>query len=135
MDNCVFCQIVAKKIPANVVYEDQDFLAFLDIRPLTRGNTLVIPKKHYRWVIDVDSFGDYWQAAKKVARGIEAAFSPEWTCFLTLGLEVDHAHIRVIPRYKNDLHGVVVDIDKFENYDQETMDQISETIKSKIGGV
>src|SRR3989344_146304 len=110
---CIFCQIVKGKIPAMIVYEDKDFMAFLDIRPLTRGNTLVIPKKHHRWVIDVADFGAYWQVAKTVGLAISKAFQPDWVCFLTLGLEVDHAHIRVIPRYKDDLHGVVVDIDKF----------------------
>ncbi|MCX6705850.1 MAG: HIT domain-containing protein, partial [Candidatus Woesebacteria bacterium] len=67
MDNCIFCKIVKGEIPCYKVYEDNNFLAFLDIKPLTRGNSLLISKKHYRWVYDVPDFGSYWEAAKKVA--------------------------------------------------------------------
>ena len=122
---CVFCQIVKGKIPSYTVYQDKDFVAFLDVRPLTKGNTLVIPKQHYRWVMDVPNFGAYWEVAKKVGRASEKALVAEWVSFVTLGLEVAHAHIRVVPRYKGDLHSVVIDIDKYERLSREEMKKIA----------
>jgi len=71
MDDCIFCKIVKGEIPAFKVYEDNDFLAFLDINPISVGHTLLIPKKHYRWVYDVPNFGEYWQVAQKIALSIK----------------------------------------------------------------
>ena len=67
MRECIFCKIVAGELPSYKVYEDANFLAFLDIYPRTKGHTLVIPKKHYQWVYDVPEFGKYWEIAKKIA--------------------------------------------------------------------
>ena len=65
--DCIFCKIVAGEIPSHKVYEDSDYLAFLDIRPLNPGHTLVVPKKHYRWVWDDPDIGKYYQAVGRVA--------------------------------------------------------------------
>lgn len=119
-------------MPSYKVYEDADFMAFLDIRPLTKGNCLVIPKKHYRWVFDVPNFGAYFEVARKVGLASQEAFDSKWISLLTLGWEVPHAHIRVIPRYEHDLHGPVVDIDKFEKFSDDEMKKISANIKALI---
>lgn len=132
MNDCIFCAIVREESSAYKVYEDENFLAFLDTRPLTKGNSLVIPKQHFRWTYDVSNFGEYFETAKKVGLATQSAFGAEWICFLTLGLEVPHAHIRVIPRYKADLHGVVVDIGKWENYTEEEMKEIAEGIRQSL---
>ena len=58
MQDCIFCKIVAGEIPCRKVYEDDNFLAFFDVRPLNLGHTLVIPKKHCRWVWDVDNIDE-----------------------------------------------------------------------------
>ncbi|MBI2543539.1 MAG: HIT domain-containing protein [Candidatus Aenigmarchaeota archaeon] len=129
---CIFCAIVANQIPALKVYEDDNFIAFLDIRPLTKGNCLVIPKKHYIWTYDVPNFGDYFEVARKVGLAAQKAFGAKWICFLTLGLEVQHAHIRVVPRYEKDLHGIVVDINVNEKFSEEEMKEIAEELKSAI---
>ncbi|PIV68110.1 MAG: hypothetical protein COS07_05265, partial [Candidatus Aenigmarchaeota archaeon CG01_land_8_20_14_3_00_37_9] len=67
MNDCIFCKIVKGDIPCFKVYEDEKFLGFLDIKPLNPGNSLLITKEHYRWVYDVPGFGNYWEAAKKLA--------------------------------------------------------------------
>lgn len=103
-DNCLFCQIVAGSIPAHIVYEDDLFLGFLDIKPLNPGNSLLIPKVHYRWVTDVPQFGGYWDAAKKIALSTLPLVGADYISYLTLGMEVPHAHIRIIPRFYNDSH-------------------------------
>lgn len=129
---CIFCKIVSKQIPGYTVYEDDKFLSFLDIHPLTKGNCLVIPKKHYQWTYDVPEFGDYFEIAKKVGLAAQKAFSAEWICFLTLGLEVPHAHIRVIPRYPGDKHGEVVNLSLTENYSTKQMAAIATKITANL---
>ncbi len=97
MENCIFCKIVSKEIPANVVYEDADFLAFLDIRPQSPGHALVIPKKHYRWVWDVPNAGAYFEVVKKIALAQKKAFKTDFVLSKIIGEEVPHAHIWVFP--------------------------------------
>lgn len=132
MKDCLFCKIVKGEIPCYKVYEDDDFVAFLDIRPLTKGNFLAVTKKHYRWAIDVPNFGDYFEVAKKVGLAAQRAFGAEWISFLTLGLEVPHAHIRVIPRYKKDLHKGLVDIEVFEKFSDEEMRETRDKIRRAL---
>lgn len=100
--DCIFCKIVIGEVPCHKVYEDELFLGFLDIFPLSKGNTLLIPKVHYRWVNDVPQFGQYWETAKKIGNRIEKRLGALSTSYLTLGEEVPHAHIRIIPRYGAD---------------------------------
>jgi len=62
--NCIFCKIVKGEIPAYKIYEDENFLAFLDINPQSPGHTQVIPKRHYRWVWDIPNVGAYFEVVK-----------------------------------------------------------------------
>lgn len=103
MIDCVFCKIVKGEIPCHKIYEDDNFLAFLDINPVSFGHTLLIPKNHFRWVYDVSNFGEYWKVAQKIALAIqESSLNPKYISFLTMGDDVAHAHIHIIPRYNND---------------------------------
>jgi histidine triad (HIT) family protein len=98
MENCIFCKIVKKELPSHVVYEDLDFLAFLSISPDAPGHTLVIPKSHHRWVWDYPNLGAYYEVARKIARAQQKAFGEELIVSKTVGDEVPHAHIHVLPR-------------------------------------
>ncbi len=102
MEGCVFCKIIKGELPCYKVYEDGKFFALLDHRPLNPGNVLLIPKKHYRWVYDVSDFGEYWETAKKIGMVVKSAVKADSINFLTIGEEVPHAHIRIIPRYTGD---------------------------------
>ncbi|MDD4785285.1 MAG: HIT domain-containing protein [Candidatus Shapirobacteria bacterium] len=103
MDDCIFCKIVKGEIPCHKIYEDDKFLAFLDINPVSLGHTLLIPKIHYRWVYDLPNFSEYCQLAQKIALNIKnSTLNPEFISFLTMGNEVPHAHIHIIPRSQND---------------------------------
>src|SRR5574343_2031009 len=95
--NCIFCKIVAKEIPAETVYEDARFVAFLDIRPLSPGHTLIIPKDHYRWVWDVPQIEQYFLVAQKVALALRTAFGTDAILSKIVGEEIEHAHIWVFP--------------------------------------
>lgn len=112
MNDCIFCKIVKKELPSHTIYEDDDFLAFLDIRPLSPGHTLVIPKKHYRWVWDVPNAGSYFEVARRIALAQQQAFGPiQEVHSRIVGEEVPHAHIWLYPDPqkalgdKNDLKG------------------------------
>lgn len=95
--NCIFCKIVAGEIPAYKVYEDENFLAFLDINPRSPGHVQVIPKDHVRWVWDVPNAGEYFEVAKKVAMAQRQAFNTESIWSRVVGDEVPHAHIWIFP--------------------------------------
>lgn len=97
MTDCIFCKLVSGEIPATKVYEDEKFLAFLDIHPQTPGHTQVIPKQHYRWVWDVPDAGEYFEVVKKIANAQRTAFETEWILSKVVGDEVPHAHIWVFP--------------------------------------
>lgn len=97
MTDCIFCKIANKEIPANIVYEDADFIAFLDINPLSPGHTLVVPKKHYRWVWDVPEIKEYFGVAAKVALAERKAFGNEMIRSKVVGEDVPHAHIWIYP--------------------------------------
>lgn len=96
-DNCVFCKIVKKEIPAHVVYEDEDFIAFLDINPRSAGHVQVIPKTHYRWVWDVPNVSKYFEIVRKIAKAQQRAFSIEGIWSRVTGEDVPHAHIWIFP--------------------------------------
>jgi histidine triad (HIT) family protein len=98
---CIFCKIINGQIPSYKVYEDELFLGFLDIFPLSKGNTLLIPKKHVRWVDDVPEFGLYWEAARTISNKLKVKLGAKSISYLTFGEEVFHAHIRIIPRYSD----------------------------------
>lgn len=97
MKDCIFCKIVNKEIPANIVYEDDDFLAFLDIHPQSPGHAQIIPKKHYRWVWDVPQLGKYFEVVGRIAKAQQKAFNNEWVLSRVVGDEVLHAHIWAFP--------------------------------------
>lgn len=103
MDDCIFCKIISGQIPCHKINENDQFLAFLDINPFTEGHTIIIPKIHYRWVYDLPNFGDYWIFAQKTTRILQGKLRPLFFTYLTMGNEVPHAHIHLIPRYENDV--------------------------------
>ena len=95
----IFTKIVKGEIPSYRVYEDQNFLAFLDINPLKKGHTLVIPKKEVDYIFDIDSkeYQNLWNTAKKIALGMEKVIECNRISIVVMGLEVPHAHIHLIP--------------------------------------
>jgi len=97
MKDCVFCKIVAGEMPAVRIYEDDDFIAFLDQHPRSPGHAQVIPKQHYRWVWDVPNAGAYFEVVKKIALAQRQAFDTDWVLSQIIGDEIPHAHIWVFP--------------------------------------
>jgi len=118
MNDCLFCNIANSKIPAQIVYEDEYALGVLDIHPRAAGHTMVIPKRHAETILDVpdEDLGALFQAVKRVAALLKKTLEPEG---FTIGINhgkvsgqaVDHLHVHIIPRWRNDggtsLHGIV----------------------------
>lgn len=129
MGDCVFCKIVKGEIPSYKVYEDADFMAFLDIAPVNKGQVLVIPKKHYRWTWDVTQFGRYWDIARKVAFGAMRGLDAKMVEFLTHGTDVKHAHIWVVPIFKDE---AFIKVDDRKSFSDAEMKNISDKIGKSI---
>ena len=100
MENCIFCKIAAGEIPCTKVWEDEKYLAFLDIHPEAEGHTLVIPKKHYRWIWDIEDYGEYMQKVRETAMLLQENYEPEAVIMKVVGVDVFHAHVHLIPKYK-----------------------------------
>ena len=95
----IFTKIINGEIPAYKIEEDENFLAFLDIMPLAKGHTLVIPKKEVDLIFDLDQeeFKNLWGFAQKVAKKIEKSIPCVRVGVAVVGLEVPHAHIHLVP--------------------------------------
>ena len=95
----IFSRIIAGEIPCFKVAEDDNNFAFLDINPLTKGHTLVVPKHEVDYIFDMDDEGlqNMVVFAKRVATKIKAATGCKKVAMVVLGLEVPHAHIHLIP--------------------------------------
>lgn len=95
----IFSRIVAGEIPSYKIAEDEKFFCFLDINPMSKGHTLVIPKQETDYLFDLDDdlLKDMIAFSKKVAKAIEKAISCKRVGVMVIGMEVPHAHIHLIP--------------------------------------
>lgn len=107
--DCLFCKIVARDIPCEKVYEDEDTFAFLDIHPINRGHTLVVPKEHYKnmYEIPAEKFAQVMNTAHLLAPKIKSAVGAHG---INIGINNDgpagqlvfHLHVHIIPRFEGD---------------------------------
>jgi histidine triad (HIT) family protein len=95
----IFARIASGEIPSFKIAEDERFFAFLDINPLAKGHTLVIPKQEIDYLFDMDEqmYADMWQFAMKVAKAIKQVVPCIKVGVAVIGLEVPHAHIHLVP--------------------------------------
>jgi len=106
-DNCLFCRIVSGEVPATIVYEDDNSIAFLDHRPLFHGHTLLVPRVHVETLSDlpVSQVGPFFKTAQLLSRAIEPALDAEGT-FVAMNNRVSqsvpHLHVHVVPRRRKD---------------------------------
>ena len=104
MDNCIFCKIAKGEIPADKVYEDLDFLVFLDIHPVSDGHLLIIPKKHITWMQEAsdETISNIFLLTKKMMLALKSVLPCDYVQESVVGNEVPHFHVHLIPRYNND---------------------------------
>lgn len=123
-DSCLFCRIVSGEVPATIVYEDDNSVAFLDHRPLFHGHTLLVPRVHVDTLGDlpVSLVGPFFKTAQLLSRAIEPAMDAQGT-FVAMNNRVSqsvpHLHVHVVPRRKKDgLKGFFWPRTKYENDDE-----------------
>ena len=99
MSDSIFTKIIKGEIPCYKIAEDDRFIAFLDVFPIKKGHTLVVPKAQIDYLFDLDDslLSDLMIFAKKVAQKMERAISCERIGIAVIGLEVPHAHIHLVP--------------------------------------
>lgn len=135
-DNCIFCKIAAGEIPSYTIYEDNDFKAFMDISPASKGHTILIPKVHADNLFELDETvaSKLLPVAARIAKALKAELHCEGLNLLQnngeiAGQTVFHFHMHIIPRYEVDKVVVKWVEDKYEG---EPLDQLSEKIKKHL---
>ena len=95
----IFARIASGELASYKIAEDENFFAFLDVNPLVKGHTLVIPKKEIDYIFDMDDhlYADFQLFAKKIAKAIKKAIPCKRIGVAVIGLEVPHAHIHLVP--------------------------------------
>jgi histidine triad (HIT) family protein len=98
-DDCVFCKFVANKGKFVKLWEDKNFLAFLDYRPITEGHTLLIPKQHFEYLFDLNDklYGKILKRAKQLSKPIKTAMEAKRVGVIVEGFGVNHVHIHLVP--------------------------------------
>jgi histidine triad (HIT) family protein len=132
--NCLFCKIISGEISTYKVYEDEDVLAFLDIEPLTKGHTVIVPKAHVENLLDLDDekVKKLFLVVKKIAQNLKDKLSLEG---MNIGINMgevagqamNHLHIHILPRYEGDGGGSVHSI--VNNSPTETLDEVLSIVK------
>lgn len=105
MDNCIFCKIIKGDVPCIKIYEDDNFLAFMDIYPVAKGHALLIPKKHVEWMQDCDdeTISKSFVLTKKLMSQFKNNLSCDFVQIGIVGEQVPHFHIHIIPQKNNHL--------------------------------
>jgi len=112
-DACLFCRIVSRSVPAEIVYESPSAVAFLDVHPAARGHVLVVPRMHAPTLLELpdDAVGELFRSVKTVQRMVDAALRPlafnvGWNHGRAAGQHVFHLHVHILPRYADGGRGV-----------------------------
>ena len=134
--NCIFCEIVRGHAEADILFEDEKVISFLDINPLNFGHTLVIPKKHYENFYDVSSedLNSVINVAQIVSNGIKESLNTDGINIVVnngkaAGQSVFHFHLHIIPRFYNDDITPKLQLKK---YDQKNKKEFAEKIKAAL---
>jgi histidine triad (HIT) family protein len=142
-ENCIFCQIISKKSPAFIIYEDDSVLAFMTNRPVNEGHTLIVPKKHYENIYEIpeDENAYLYKVVKRVAVAVRDSMAAEGIRLvqnngLAAGQVIFHYHVHVIPLKLGEgfIHGKA-----YRHHTQgripEELEQDAQKIKQKLQGL
>jgi len=136
--DCIFCKIVSGGIPCSKVYEDDLFIGFLDIRPVHKGHTLIVPKKHFVNIFDTpkEESEAIYSVTAKVAIAVKESTGCDAVNVVQnngaeAGQEVFHSHLHIIPRYKDD--GLKFATRHAEYSGFEEMGELAEKIRGIVG--
>jgi len=130
MDGCIFCKIAKGEIDSAKIYEDEKFFAFLDMRPLNPGHTLLLPKKHIDYIFDVGEplYSEIFKTAKKLSKPIQNAVQSKRIGLAIEGFGVPHTHVHLIPiNNANE-----IDPRRAKKATTEELQEVAEKIKREI---
>ena len=127
----IFLKIVNGELPSYKVAENEKFLAFLDIFPIAKGHTLVIPKIKTDYIFDMnsDDYMEFWEFSKKIAEAMKKVIECQRIGIAVVGLEVPHAHIHLVPL--NTISDINFEKPKL-NFSNEKMEQIATLIRGQV---
>ncbi len=135
-ENCIFCKIARKEAPASMVYEDGAVMVFMDIRPVSKGHTLIIPKRHY---VDIYGMPDQLLAAvhmvtKKIAVAVKKVSNADGISIVqqngkAAGQDIFHFHVHVIPRFEGPK---IPSFGELRVENRETLDKVAQMIKQEM---
>ncbi len=127
----IFSKIIRGEIPCTKIYEDEESLAFLDINPVTKGHTLLIPKEPYVWMQDVpdELLASLFVKTKKLMTAIKSGLMCDYVQISVVGKDVPHFHIHLIPRYFDDGLPGFPTLSYEENEINTTAEQIKNTLE------
>ncbi|MDY6789253.1 MAG: HIT family protein [Candidatus Nanohaloarchaea archaeon] len=135
-EDCLFCKIIEGEIDSHKVFETDRAFAFLDVNPVSRGHTLVIPKKHAETLTDLraSETEKLFSAVRKVSEAVEEALQPEGFNILQsngeeAGQEIGHAHVHIIPRYEDD--GFEFKFDQ-RSIEEQNPEELIETLRKEL---
>jgi histidine triad (HIT) family protein len=99
MEDSIFTKIIKGEIPSHKIYEDDKVIAFLTIRPVTDGHTLVVPKEQIDsiWELDPEAYSYLWETARTIAKHLQESMEVDRVGVVVKGFEVPHTHIHLIP--------------------------------------
>jgi len=140
MEDCIFCKIVKGELSSSKVYEDNDFLAFMDIKPVNKGHVLIIPKKHSKLVSEMnkEALGKMMIVAEEINAALrKSKIKCEGVNFFladgeAANQEVFHTHLHVIPRFKNDGFGFKFPKDYENKPERSELEKLAEEIKKNF---
>ena len=134
MSECIFCKIVKGEIPSHIIYEDENSLVFLDIKPHAKGHTVIIPKEHGRTIFDfTDTYLErFFPIIKKTMEILNDKLNPDgfnvgWNNGESAGQVVPHLHVHIFPRYENDTGGSMHSIIK--NPGKKTVEEVAKLFR------
>jgi len=135
-ESCVFCRIVRKQAPASIIYEDETVIAFIDIRPLNIGHTLVIPKAHYIDIFDIpeNELTNVYKVSKQISFAIKKATNSDGISIIqqngkAAGQDIFHLHVHVVPRFEGQK---LSSFNELKEVERTKLDDMAKKIKKKL---
>jgi len=127
----IFSKIISGDVPAYKVFENENFLAFLDIFPLAKGHVLVIPKKETDYLFDIvsDEYLELWKFVQQVAKAMDMVIDCKRIGVAVIGLEVPHTHIHLVPL--NNVSDINFERPKL-SFSEEEMDAVAQKIRKAL---
>jgi histidine triad (HIT) family protein len=135
-ESCIFCKIVRKQAPASVIYENETALAFLDIRPINIGHTLVIPKVHYVDIFDIpeNELINVCKVSKQISFAVKKATNSDGISIIqqngkAAGQDIFHLHVHVVPRFEGQK---LPSFSELKEVERTKLDDLAEKMKQRL---